>query len=271
MVAESLPLATKAILISKLEDINTLLDHRFTDEEIQEKLTRSGALQAKFASVERTVLRARRNSAESRGDLTTVAKCDAELAKLEGPKLAFGTTMNTSPRKPPVSTGPDQQERLAALNRANRKANQQDVRRAQHKERRIEAANQAAVDRGEADPNPFARVKTRAKTHYDVQGDSLAPPVSKQALDDLFGGNSDRSRAGTPLTTSGVNTPAKVDTPKKSGTPAAGTPKIRSRAGTPLLNKQGGGEKKGGLPGIRRKNMDDDLIAAMDLGIEIDI
>ncbi len=262
MAAESLTLATKPFLISKLEDINGLLNHRFTDDEIQQKLKRSGALQNRFAPLERNHINSRRKEAEARGDEAAIAKCDAELVTLDGPKLAFGTSLNASPRKAPAVTGPTQQERLAQLNRANRKANQQEVRRAQHAEKRAEAAIQAAVERGEASANPFTRVKTRAKFHYDVKNDSLAPPMSSQGLDDLFEGNSDRSRAGTPLSMGGTNTPLKIGTPKRSGTP---------RSGTPIFTKQDSGEKKSAIPTIRKRNMDDDLIAAMDLGIEIDI
>lgn len=263
-----MPLPTRSFLLSKLEDINTLLDHSWTEDEIQQKLKRSGVLQTRFAAFERNQILRHRKEADDRGDEAAIAKCDAELAALEGPKLAFGTSLNASPRKVPVATGPTEQERLAILNRNNRKQNQQDVRKAQQAERKAEALNQAAIERGEAVANPFARVKTRAKFHYDVRNAALAPPPSTQGLDELFeGGNSDRSRAGTPLNPSGTNTPLKVPTPKRVGTPMTGM----SRSGTPLLTKRDSGEKKRGIPTIRKRNMDDDLIAAMDLGIEIDI
>lgn len=268
MAAESLPLPTRSFLQSKLADINTLLDHTWTEDEIQQKLKRSGVLQTRFAAFERNQILRHRKEAEDRGDEAAVAKCDAELTAMEGPKLAFGTSLNASPRKAPVSTGPNEQERLAILNRNNRKLNQQEVRKAQQAERKAEALNQAAIERGEAVANPFARVKTRAKTHYDVRNDALAPRPSNKGLDELFdGGNSDLSRAGTPLNPSGTNTPLPIPTPKPVGTPMTGM----SRSGTPLLVKRDSGEKKRGIPTIRKRNMDDDLIAAMDLGIEIDI
>ena len=258
MVEEDLPLPTKPYLISKIEDINALLNHRFTDEEIQEKLKRSGVLQNRYSTLDRHAIARRRKDAEARGDEAAIAKLDSELAALEGPKLAFGTSLRKAPAKPSVLAGESQQERLAALNRANRKANSEDVRKAQLAERKAEALARKAVERGEAMVNPFARVKTRAKVHYDVNGDSLAPPTSGRGLDDLFEGNSrDISRAGTPLSVNGQNTPNRAGTPKRSG--------------TPLLVKQNNEDSKPGLPVIRKRNMDDDLIAAMDLGIEIDI
>lgn len=273
MAGESLPLPTRSFLQSKLEDINTLLNHTWTEEEIQQKLKRSGVLQTRFAAFERNQILRHRKEAEDRGDEAAVAKCDADLAALDGPKLAFGTSLNASPRKAPVATGPTEQERLAILNRNNRKQNQQEVRKAQQAERKAEALNKAAIERGEAVANPFARVKTRAKVHYDVRNNALAPPPPAQGLDELFeGGNSDRSRAGTPLNPSGTNTPLMVPIPKRIGTSQNGASQNGTpRSGTPLLTKQNGGEKKRGIPTIRKRNMDDDLIAAMDLGIEIDI
>lgn len=254
MTDEDLTLPTKTYLINKIKDINTLLNHRFTDEEIQIKLTRSGVLQSRFASLDRVAIAGRRKVAVERGDEAAIAKLDAELAALDGPKLAFGTSLRKAAPKNSASTEPNQQERLAALNRANRKANTQDVRRAQQAERKAEALARKAIERGEAVQNPFARVKTRAKFHHDVYGDNLAPPGSSRGMDDLFGGNSrDISRSGTPLSVGDTNSPKPSETPKRSETP------LRS------------GEKISGLPRIGKRNMDDDVFAAMDFGIEIDI
>lgn len=268
MAAESLPLPTRSFLLSKLNDINALIDRSWTEEEIQQKLKRSGVLKTRFAAFERNQILRRRKEAEDREDEAAVAKCDADLAVLEGPKLAFGTSLDPSPRKGPVATGPTEQERLAILNRNNRKQNREDVRRAQHAERIAEALNQAAIERGEAVPNPFARVKTRAKTHYDVRNITVAPRPSAPGLDELFeGGNSDRSRGATPLNPTGTNTPLGVPTPKLIPTPKIGM----SRSGTPSLTKRDSGEKKCGIPTLRKRSMDDEIIAAMDLGIEIEL
>lgn len=251
MASEELALPTKRFLISKIDDINKLLSHQFTEEEIQEKLKRSGVLQNKFASLERASIVARRKAAEDRGDEAAIAKLDAELAALDGPKLAFGTSLRKPlPKSETASPGLSQQERLALVNRANRKANTQDVRKAQVIERKQEALARLAVERGEAIQNPFARVKTRAKTYHDAKGDSLAVPSG--AID--YASNSqDNSRAGTPLT------PARAKSPLQDGTP--------KRSGTPLHVA----EKISGLPRIGKRNMDDDIFAAMDFGIEIDI
>lgn len=251
MASEELALPTKRFLISKIDDINKLLNHQFTEEEIQEKLKRSGVLQNKFASLERASIVARRKAAEDRGDEAAIAKLDAELAALDGPKLAFGTSLRKPLQKSEAaSPGLSQQERLALVNRANRKANTQDVRKAQVIERKQEALARLAVERGEAIQNPFARVKTRAKTYHDAKGDSLAVP---SGAIDYTSNSQDNSRAGTPLT------PARAKSPLQDGTP--------KRSGTPLH----AAEKISGLPRIGKRNMDDDIFAAMDFGIEIDI
>lgn len=181
-----------------------------------------------------------RESAIANGNESAIARVDQELATLEGPKpgSGAGTASKTPPAAPKAMS---QQERLAALNRANRKANQEEIRKAQLAEKRREQKLHSAVARGEAVANPFARVKTRAKTNFDVnEGGGLKVPG--KVLDELFGEGSDVSRAGTPV-------------------PGAAS---RNGAGTPL--------KTNGVGGLgKKKKMDDEILAAMDLGIDIDI
>ena len=251
MIDEDLPIPKKSFLIAKIDEINALIHHRFTAEEIEERLKRSGVLQNRYASLERVAIANRRKAAIDRGDEAAVARCDSELAALEGPKLAFGTSLRKA--RGAVSYDASQQERLAALNRANRKANTQDVRKAQQAERRAEALARRAMERGETVHNPFARVKIRAKTHYNVAQDSPASNVTGGA-DDLFGGNSqDKSESGTPLSVGESKSPMPSSTPARGCTPSSV------------------GEKISGLPRLGRRNMDDDVFAAMDFGIEIDI
>ncbi|KAI9849795.1 MAG: hypothetical protein M1837_000006 [Sclerophora amabilis] len=250
---ESTPTPTQKLVDDKKNAIRNLVNRSWTEAEIQEKLRRSGALANRLATIDRNAIQQRRKEAIARGDEASIAKCDSELDALDPPNLAFGTSLHSSPSK--TTKPPGQQERLAALNRANRKANAADVRKAQLAEKRAEALAQAAVARGEAVANPFARVKTRAKVMYDVNGDHLTAPSSSQNRESSV---SDVSRAGTPLGSARAGTPNKVETPKRSG--------------TPLANKIPGSErKKGGMPTIRQKVMDDEIIGAMDLGIEIDI
>lgn len=251
MLEDDLPLPTKPFLVEKIGDINKLIHHEFTAEEIQQKLERSGVLRQRSNNLERASLLDRRRKAEARGDEAAVTKCNEALVELEGPKLAYGTSLYKQPPKA-ADKGPTQQERLAELNRANRKANTEDVRKAQRAEKRAEAIARRAVERGEAVADPFARVKTRPRTNYDANGEHLAPPkpVAK-ALDDLFeDGSKNSSRAATPARS---GTPLPNGAVKQSSTP------------------QPPQEKVNGVPKVGKRNMDDDVIGAMDLGIEIDI
>ncbi|MCJ1397188.1 hypothetical protein MMC11_000380 [Xylographa trunciseda] len=210
MAADSLTIPTKASLIQKVDAINKLINHRFTDAEIQEKLVRSGVLQRKNNSIERATLLTRREEARVNGNQDIMDQIDTKLLALEGPKLAFGTTLV---KKVVVPKGLTQQEQLGEINRANRKANTIHVRKAQQKERRAEILNRAAIARGEAIPNPFARVKIMAKIHHDVNEHLKVP---KATNDDLFSG-SDGSRAATPsVTTPKKEAPVNKPSPPRS-------------------------------------------------------
>ncbi|TKA58248.1 hypothetical protein B0A49_12903 [Cryomyces minteri] len=235
MIADTLKPPTKAHLASKLDDIHRLLNHQWTEEDIQAKIKRSGALQAKFASFDREKIAERRKQAVAREDEAAIAKCDQELAAIDGPKLAFGTSLNSTANKAPK--GQMQQERLAALNRANRKANTEEIRKAQLAEKRA---------------SQKARMETAAKMKKKEEESKIAKKIHLSVVDDLFGDGSDISRAATPMT--GTDTPNKTSTPRSS-TPANGVKP----------------ERKAGIPTFKKKDMDDDLIASMDLGIDIDI
>ncbi|KAH0292932.1 hypothetical protein M436DRAFT_60324 [Aureobasidium namibiae CBS 147.97] len=221
--ADSLRLPSKKALVAKLDDIHSLLEYQWTDEDIQRKINRTNALQAKFANYGREKIEKRREEAASRGDDTTVAKCDAELAALgsgSGAAKAAQAAANAAKQNGKLA----QQERLAALNRANRKANSEDVRKAQLAEKRVlqKAREEAA-----------AKARREAEAAKEKL---LAVP------DDLFGDASDISRTGTPANgTSGTSTP---------------------------INEK---LKKTTLGGFKKKPKDEDIIADMDLGIDIDI
>ena len=244
MTDQGKPLPTKPFLVGKIDDINAVVNHSFTEEELQEKLRRSGALRTRFAPLDRTGIINRRRAAEERGDEAAVAKCDAELSTLNGPKLKYGTFLVNPKAQPTAPAELTQQERLAELNRINRKKNSEDVRKAQLAERKAARIAREAVERGEALQNPFARVKTYAKTHHDVN-ETLAPHRARQNAN-----SRDISRAGTPAAAS---TP-KLEPEKKQDFPS---PRQKFTAS--------------GMPMIGNRNMDDEIIAAMDLGIDIEI
>lgn len=154
----------------KIDDINKLVNRTWTEEELQEKLTKSGALVNKFIPIERNRLNNLIREANNLKDTEKVAALRKELEELEGPKLAYSTSM--SPKKPSRETM-TQQERLALKNKENRRKNAEDVRQAQINERRATKMTEAALARGESVPEDTSRrLKTRAKFKHDVSGKS---------------------------------------------------------------------------------------------------
>ncbi|KAL1958540.1 hypothetical protein VTO42DRAFT_4404 [Malbranchea cinnamomea] len=247
MVVDGFKMPTKRALIKKNQDIHRLINHQFTKEELEEKLRRQGTNDTKRQIYERIQLEKRRAQAVAAGDEAAIAECDAEMAKLAGPKLAFGTSL-IKPRPAEKS----QQERLEELNRRNQRLNAENIRKAQIEERRRERMNAAAVARGEALPDRFARVKTVARTYYDVN--------VKTTANHSEGGSGDTSRAITPqIATPGAITPNKGSTPKPMSKPAAAV--------------TNGGDKKPskGIPTIRHRPHDDEIIGALDFDIDIEL
>lgn len=103
MANANMKLPTKTSLLARLDNIHHLINHRWTDADIESKLRRSGIAQAKTSTFERDRLNRERKAAVAREDEADIARIDGELAALEGPKLAFGTSLNgssSSPAKP---------------------------------------------------------------------------------------------------------------------------------------------------------------------------
>lgn len=236
---EGVALPTKPKLTNKIHDINALVNRSWTEAELQEKLKRSGALKNKYIPIERTRLNNLLKEAKNAGDEDRVEQLRAELEALEGPALAFNTSLRTTPKKPAGPSQISQQEQLAMLNKENRRKNVEEVRQAQIKERRLAMATQAAIARGEAvEEDHSRRHKTVAKFKHDVS----------KKLD------SDRSGTNTPV----IGTPSL--TPKKDVAPLPHIAKLQQSQ-----------TDKNGIPTFRRPLTDDDIIGSIDLGIEIEL
>lgn len=238
--SENVPIPTKQKLENKADDINNLIHRTWTEAELQEKLVRSGALMQKQLPLQRTRIINEIKDAQATGNEERVEELRAELAKLEGPKLAFNTSMTAKARKGAGNTGGHkaQQERIAQLNMENRRKNTEAVRQAQINERRAAKRVEAAIKRGEVVVEDHSkRVKTRAIFKHDVS-DTLQ--------------KKDVEESGTNNETTKVA--AKVV--------SHSTPK------TPQYTNNGNTK---GLPGLRRPLQDDDIIASIDLGIELEL
>ncbi|KXT13552.1 hypothetical protein AC579_1403 [Pseudocercospora musae] len=232
---ENMRMPSKRFLGKKLDDINQLLQTKFTEQSLQEKFAKQRAIQLKYDPVhqareKRKNIERRRAEAEEAQDEEEVARCDAELEALDNGSAngISAVKAKASPVKPV-----DQHHKLALLNQTNRKKTQNEVRQAliterkkQLKAREVEQAKKTA----EAKAKIEAKAAERRKSNLELFGEDTPGT----------------SRAGTPMNG--------ADTPKR-------------RAGTPLV----GSKEKGPVGALKKKNMDDDVIGSMDLGIEIDI
>jgi RNA polymerase-associated protein RTF1 len=228
-------MATQSKLASKVADINRLINHVFTPEEMSRKLRRQGVLDEdtnilRRSDLERDIKLARANGNEEKADAL-----QKELDEIVNPKLSWGTSLIKQ------QTGSDKKlseaERVHQINLRNQKLNYENVRRAQLEERKAARKSAAAVARGEAAPDPFMRVRTVAKTHHD-----LSDKPRDAATDD------------TP-----------TEDPQES--PKVGADGVaRAVAASGVIPKK---PKSGFM--ISYRNTDDENIAALDLDIDIEI
>ena len=267
-------LPKKKILVAKIDAINGLINHQWTTDELNEKFRKNGMDEMKNNSIERQQLLVKRKRAEGNGEDEVVEQIDKRLQELRPPKLAFGTTLFDPIDSTPK--GPTQQERLAELNRQNRKADSRDIRKAQLLERRRKAELRAAVERGEANPDPLARVTTLPKTHWDAAegwGRKNSPRNS------LGPESQPGSRAATPISRAGTPRLDEVkkeaaSTPKRSPPKKGGTdwskfdPFEAMNRSAPGAGMDENGERKSVF---KRKMCDDEILANMDFGLDLDI
>ncbi|KAK4195934.1 putative RNA polymerase-associated protein RTF1 [Triangularia verruculosa] len=216
---------TKNQLVAKISDINGLVRHKWTEQEIADKLKRQNTLMAKFSNTERDNLTRQLEAARVRGDEDAVDSIQKKLEDLSTPKLAFRTSLASERRG--EGKGMTQQERLAVLNAENRRRNAEEVRKAQLKER-----ERRIIPKG----------RSAADTPSGSQGGG--------------GGESQREGSG------GGNTPA------ANGGGGGLLPHI---AKLQEQQRAAAAAAKNGLPLVHAPLMDDDIIGALDLGIDVEI
>lgn len=229
-------MATQSKLASKVADINRLINHVFTPEEMTRKLRRQGVLDEDTNILRRADLERDIKLARATGDEEKAEKLQKELDDIVNPKLSWGTSLI----KPQAGSEKklSEAERVHQINLRNQKLNYENVRRAQLEERKAARKSAAAVARGEAAPDPFMRVRTVAKTHHNLSD----KPNDAGATED---------------------TPA--DTPKES-------PKDVTDGSARAVASSGAASKKpkSGFM-ISYRNNDDENIAALDLELDIEI
>jgi RNA polymerase-associated protein RTF1 len=240
MANEDLKLPNQGFINKKLDQINKLINHRFTDAEITEKMRRQQALSAKINRADqRQPIEERRQAALAAGDDEAIQRLEEELRDIVPMKLALGTTLV----KQEATYVNKEQERLAELNRRNQRINSENVRKAQ-----------------------VAEMRAKKKHNQKIKG-----------IDDLFGDGSDISRSGTPV--NGVSTPIKRAGTPLSGAVINGTTGSPVNGGAPknggpvLSAFKPVTKDRKGLPVIKKALLEEEMMKqkVMDLGIDIEI
>ncbi|RMZ84477.1 hypothetical protein DV738_g720, partial [Chaetothyriales sp. CBS 135597] len=238
---EDCRMPTKGQIAAKLEALGKLIHHKWTDSELNAREHRRKALYDKVNRTdEKEQVREELAEARRAGDEQLIEELEEKLANIVPMKLALNTTLAIKDKKKEED---DEAARLAELNRRNLVRDTENIRKAQLAELH----------------------KRKAKKH-------LAP-------DDLFDGGSDISRTGTPV--NGSNTLKNTPVISRAGTPtpltlANGSSQRSafsvggSQSSTQLSSSQSEKKKKG-IPVIRKSAMDDEILAAVDLGIDIEI
>ncbi|KHN95085.1 Plus-3 like protein [Metarhizium album ARSEF 1941] len=238
---ENVKLPTKAHLTDKIDEINNLINHKWTGEEIKTRLAKRNELKRRFDPAERERVGKLLDEAVARGDETKAQELQEELEQLGTQRLAFRTSLGSSKNMdgPRAAT---EQDRLAERNRENRRMNAELVRRAQLKEKARSREMEMALKRGEqVAEDPSRRLRTKAKFVHDVNDASQKPSANGSEV----------------------------------GTPANGTPKVAATKPEMMSHLARLQEKKysesNGVPGIHKPLMDDDVIGALDLDIDVEI
>ncbi|KAH7326187.1 hypothetical protein B0I35DRAFT_405469 [Stachybotrys elegans] len=237
---DDVKLPLKSYLSDKIDDINGLINHKWTSEEIKARLTRKNELRRRFDPAERERVARLLEEARERGDEQKVEELQVELDKLGTQRLAFKTTLGPT-KNPEATKSGSEQDRLAERNRENRRLNVEGVRRAQLKEKARAREIELALKRGEQiEDDPSRRLRTKAKFVHDVNE------------------SAEKKANG-----SGKSTPA-------NGTPVVGATKQQGLPHLAKLREDKYSENKG-VPTIHKPLMDDDVIGSLDLEIDVEI
>lgn len=181
-----------------------------------------------------------------------------------GDRLAFRTSL-TADNNRPLSEAQKQQESLAQVNLANRRINAERVRKSQLAERAKMRQVEEALARGEAvQIDPSSRVRTRAKFIHDVNEDAVALAAKKAATSAAL------------AAALGASKEADATNGRSASITPNGTPRLLASRPAVLphvakVQAMQSNKDKNGMPTFHRPLMDDDVIGALDLDIDVEI
>jgi RNA polymerase-associated protein RTF1 len=245
-LSEGLPVPSKPDLVDKIADINALIHRQWTDQEVSEKLRRQNALLAKYT--QRETVAKQLELARQRGDEEQAAKLQEKLDSLDVPRLAFRTqlklgpsaTSTTSPKKPSAGAASSGGAGGGGGGGSGSTLSQQEKLALLNLENR----------RKNAETVRKAHLMERARAREQARAAAAAAAAAN--------GNKNGSQNGS-----------------RSGTPAAAEKGEGEAALLPHIAKlqelQRSKEEKKGLPVIHKPLMDDEVIGALDLEIDVEI
>ncbi|PKS07816.1 hypothetical protein jhhlp_006424 [Lomentospora prolificans] len=228
----------KSSLDKKLDELRALVAYRLTNDEITSMVEKKNLLRKKYDPEAREKLVKAVEDAKAANNPILANQLQAELDSLgKAAGLAFRTSL--TPQKSGLSS--NQQDRLAKLNADIRRRNNEEVRRAQLQERQRAREIEQKLARGEAVQDDLSkRLRTRAKFVHDFKD----------------------------------NLPKTGSTPNSGASTPNGTPKSSSQKQVlpqiAKLQEQKYAENKG-IPTVHKPLMDDDIIASLDLEIDVEI
>ncbi|RDA83155.1 hypothetical protein CP532_3186 [Ophiocordyceps camponoti-leonardi (nom. inval.)] len=232
---EGVSLPTKQSLVDKIDDINALINHSWTSEEIKARLTRRNELKRQFDPLQRERLGRLLDEAVARGEENKVEELQQELAELSGHRLAFRTTLGAT--RGGETAKSSEQDRLAERNRENRRLNVEQVRRAQLKEK-------AKTRGGGGGDDGTRRLRVKSAKSAEEQG--------QQGQQSQQQGQQQQQQQQQ----------------QQSSVAESETKQMASHLAKLQEKKHGDGK---GLPTIHKPLMDDEVIGALDLGIDVEI
>ena len=219
MENEKKSLPRPSLLKKKFDGLNSIIAHVWTNEDITERLKRSGAAQREQNDMKRNDARQMRKQAADAGKTDEVAHYTAILLEL-GEDVANAPAKGSNSRFGPPS-GPNKstnaasdkthQPEMTAAHRARierieanrRKAEAEEVKAAQLAAQRKAREEREAIKRGDTPTkgDPFARVKTKPKLVFDL-AHSKHSNGNESGGYDLFGDSASSAvptREATPI------------------------------------------------------------------------
>lgn len=233
---DKITIPTVEELSKKKEAIKALENRTWTDAEITERLKRQGLLNGRANAQALAKYKEQLYAAQKNENWDKIRELEDIIMKLEPPKqLAYGTSLQK--KVPTGAVKESDMDRIARHNAEQRRKNNEEIKAAELRERAERRRQDAALARGDSSVvvDTSRRVKTRAVLTHDV------------------------------------NNPSGTTTPKGVSTPSEKKDVVVEKVLPHIAKLQAEMNAKKGFGQISKTLTDDDVIGAMDLGIDIEL